>query len=77
MATSTVEDYLKTILLKSTGDELVSMGKIAEGLGVVPGTVTTMMKSLADQALIEHYPRQGVRLTERGSLHLTCCASTG
>jgi DtxR family transcriptional regulator, Mn-dependent transcriptional regulator len=68
MATSTVEDYLKTILLKSTGDELVSMGKIAEGLGVVPGTVTTMMKSLADQALIEHYPRQGVRLTERGRL---------
>lgn len=66
MATSTVEDYLKTILLKSTGNELVSMGKIAEGLGVVPGTVTTMMKNLAEQALIEHHPRQGVRLTKRG-----------
>jgi DtxR family transcriptional regulator, Mn-dependent transcriptional regulator len=67
MPTSTVENYLKTILSKSVGpDALVTMGQVAEGMGVVPGTVTTMVKSLAEQSLIEHHPRQGVRLTKRG-----------
>jgi DtxR family transcriptional regulator, Mn-dependent transcriptional regulator len=67
MATSTAENYLKTILAKSANSpDLVTMGQIAEGMGVVPGTVTTMVKSLAEQGLIEHHPRQGVRLTETG-----------
>ena len=67
MPTSTVENYLKQILLLSPpGDGLVPMGGIADGLGVVPGTVTTMVKALAEQNLIEHHPRQGVRLTEGG-----------
>ncbi len=67
MPTSTVENYLKQILLLSKDrDELVPMGGIAEGLSVVPGTVTTMVKSLAEQELIEHHPRQGVRLTDTG-----------
>jgi DtxR family Mn-dependent transcriptional regulator len=67
MPSSTVEDYLKQILLLSKdSDELVPMGKIAEGLHVVPGTVTTMVKSLAEQELVEHHPRQGVCLTDRG-----------
>lgn len=67
MATSTVENYLKQILLLSEGsDELVSMGVLAESLAVVPGTVTTMVKALADDGLVEHRPRQGVRLTDSG-----------
>ncbi|SDS53799.1 metal-dependent transcriptional regulator [Opitutus sp. GAS368] len=67
MPTSTVEDYLKQILLLAKdGDELVPMGGIAEGLHVVPGTVTTMVKSLAGQELVEHHPHQGVRLTSKG-----------
>jgi DtxR family transcriptional regulator, Mn-dependent transcriptional regulator len=67
MATSTVENYLKHILLLSDGAEtLVSMGVLAESLAVVPGTVTTMVKALADGGLVEHRPRQGVRLTEAG-----------
>ena len=43
MPTSTVEDYLKTILLeqqKLGDDELVTMGQIASALAVAPGTVT-------------------------------------
>ncbi|MEO7412386.1 MAG: metal-dependent transcriptional regulator [Opitutaceae bacterium] len=68
MATSTVENYLKHILLLSEGgDALVPMGLLAESLDVVPGTVTTMVKSLADGGLVHHRPRQGVRLTESGS----------
>ena len=67
MPSSTVENYLKQILLLSESrTDLVSMGAIATSLGVVPGTVTTMIKSLAVEGLLEHLPRQGVRLTESG-----------
>jgi DtxR family Mn-dependent transcriptional regulator len=67
MATSTVENYLKHILLLSEGtDELVSMGALAGSLAVVPGTVTTMVKSLAVDGLVDHHPRQGVQLTDSG-----------
>ncbi|HEX2851784.1 MAG TPA: metal-dependent transcriptional regulator [Opitutaceae bacterium] len=68
MATSTVENYLKHILLLSEdAGALVPMGVLAESLAVVPGTVTTMVKALADSGLVDHRPRQGVRLTEAGS----------
>jgi DtxR family transcriptional regulator, Mn-dependent transcriptional regulator len=69
MATSTVENYLKHILLLSEGgshDGLVSMGALAGALEVVPGTVTTMIKALAGDGLVQHRPRHGVRLTEAG-----------
>lgn len=67
MATSTVENYLKHILLLSEGgDDLVPMGALAEALKVVPGTVTTMVKSLADSGLVEHRPRHGVKLSAEG-----------
>jgi DtxR family Mn-dependent transcriptional regulator len=55
MATSTVENYLKHILLLSEGgDDLIPMGALADALLVVPGTVTTMVKSLADSGFVEH-----------------------
>jgi DtxR family Mn-dependent transcriptional regulator len=67
MATSTVENYLKHILLLSPGPAaLVPMGALAEALAVVPGTATTMVKALAREGLVEHRSRQGVRLTARG-----------
>ncbi len=67
MASSTVENYLKHILLLSDGAAgLVSMGALATALDVVPGTVTTMVKSLAREGMVDHQPRQGVRLTDEG-----------
>lgn len=68
MASSTVENYLKHILLlaEERDDDLVSMGALAEALAVVPGTATTMVKALADEKLVEHQPRHGVRLTAEG-----------
>ena len=67
MASSTVENYLKQILLLSEqSGGLVSMGSLAASLAVVPGTVTTMVKSLASDGLVLHRPRQGVRLTDPG-----------
>jgi DtxR family transcriptional regulator, Mn-dependent transcriptional regulator len=67
MATIAVENYLKHVLLLSDGSrELVPMGALAGALEVVPGTVTTMIKALADEGLVEHQPRHGVRLTGEG-----------
>ncbi|MSU50970.1 MAG: metal-dependent transcriptional regulator [Opitutus sp.] len=67
MATIAVENYLKHVLLLSADDAgLVPMGALAAALAVVPGTVTTMMKALADDGLVEHQPRHGVRLTAEG-----------
>lgn len=68
MATSTVEDYLKCILLEQQNDPeaLVSMGQIAAALKVAPGTVTAMVKALADSGLVTYEPYSGVRLTPSG-----------
>jgi len=68
MPTSTVEDYLKCILLEQQNDPeaLVSMGQIAAALKVAPGTVTAMVKALADSGLLTYEPYSGVRLTPSG-----------
>ena len=67
MPSITVENYLKHILLLSEEtDGLVSMGALAASLDVVPGTVTPMVNSLAAERLVDHRPRQGVRLTDQG-----------
>ncbi|HET9372361.1 MAG TPA: metal-dependent transcriptional regulator [Vicinamibacterales bacterium] len=67
----TVENYLKTIYLAQSAegmaaDALVPMGQLASGLGVVPGTATTMVKTLAESGLVHYEPYMGVRLTAAG-----------
>ena len=68
MPSSTVENYIKQIYLEqqNTADELVSMGRLASAMGVVPGTATTMIKALADSGLVSYEPRGGMRLTRGG-----------
>ena len=77
MPTSTVEDYLKTILLAEQrrssrrsgageAEDLVTMGRIAAALEVAPGTVTAMVKTLERDGLLLYEPYGGVRLTEEG-----------
>src|SRR3954451_16727346 len=68
MPTSTVENYVKQLYLEQqrAPEQLVSMGKLATAMGVVPGTATTMMKALADSGLVAYEPRGGVRLTRGG-----------
>jgi DtxR family Mn-dependent transcriptional regulator len=68
LATSTVENYLKQLYLEQqqTPERLVSMGKLATAMGVVPGTATSMVKALADSGLVAYEPRGGVRLTSGG-----------
>lgn len=68
MPTSTVEDYLKVIYMEEErgGDARVAPGSIAQALGVAPGTVTSMMKTLTESGLVDYEPYSGVRLTRAG-----------
>jgi DtxR family transcriptional regulator, Mn-dependent transcriptional regulator len=68
MPTSTVEDYLKCILLEEQREagERVPTGRIARALAVTPGTATAMVKTLADGGLVDYEAYGGVRLTGPG-----------
>jgi DtxR family Mn-dependent transcriptional regulator len=69
MPTSTVEDYLKCILLREQAapETRVSTGRIAADLKVAPATVTSMLKTLAGSGLVSYEPYSGVSLTEAGN----------
>lgn len=70
LPSSTVENYLKAIFQAQVPLErrtdLVPMGQLAAALGVVPGTATTMVKTLAESGLVKYEPYAGVRLTPAG-----------
>ena len=68
MPSVTVENYLKQLYLEQQREpsELVSMGKLAIAMNVVPGTATSMIKALAESGLVEIEPRGGTRLTRGG-----------
>jgi DtxR family Mn-dependent transcriptional regulator len=70
LPSSTVENYLKAIYVAETAldpDALVPMGQLASALDVVPGTATTMVKTLAESGLVRYEPYAGVRLTPAGT----------
>ena len=67
MPSSTVEDYLKEMLkLQGPEESRVSTGALAEALGVAPGTVTSMMKTLSESGLVAYEPYEGAVLTKEG-----------
>jgi DtxR family Mn-dependent transcriptional regulator len=68
MPTSTVENYVKTLYSERqrANGELVALGRLATAMNVVPGTVTTMVRTLADAGLVRYEPRVGVALTAAG-----------
>lgn len=70
LPSSTVENYLKAIYAAETAlapEALVPMGHLAAALDVVPGTATTMVKTLAESGLVRYEPYAGVRLTPAGT----------
>lgn len=69
MPSSTIENYAKNIYLLSqqSGRTQVPMGEVARALGVVPGTATTMIKSLARHGYADYEPRAGVSLNTQGN----------
>jgi DtxR family Mn-dependent transcriptional regulator len=68
MPSLTVENYLKTImqLVIATKAEWISTGQLAATVNVSPGTVTSMLKTLAESGLATYKPYEGVSLTKAG-----------
>jgi DtxR family Mn-dependent transcriptional regulator len=68
MPSLTVENYLKAILqlVIATKSESVSTGQLAATLNVAPGTVTSMLKTLAESGLASYAKYEGVSLTKAG-----------
>lgn len=68
MPSLTVENYLKAILQLTIarGAESVSTGQLASAVQVSPGTVTSMLKTLAESGLAAYKPYEGVQLTKAG-----------
>jgi DtxR family Mn-dependent transcriptional regulator len=61
-----VEMYLKTVAELGGEFEPVSIGRVAERLGVTPASAAEMMKRLGESDYIDHLPYKGVTLTEDG-----------
>lgn len=57
---------LKAIYRLTRDQDEAHTGALAEMLHLSPGTVTTMVKRLADRELLVHRPYQGVSFTESG-----------
>jgi DtxR family Mn-dependent transcriptional regulator len=68
VASLTIENYVKAIYQIAARQErqAASTGKLAEALGVSPGTVTSMLKTLSESGLAEYIPYEGARLTDSG-----------
>src|SRR5262245_45608478 len=63
----TVENYVKTIFkVGQAGNGQAATGQLATALGVSPGTVTSMLKTLSEGGLVTYTPYEGVRLTAAG-----------
>lgn len=69
MPSPTTENYLKaiyTLAERDTNRPLVRLGELATELNLTPGTITTMIRSLAERDLVTYQPRAGVKLTSKG-----------
>lgn len=66
-ATEAVEDYAKAIhALAAREPGPVGTSALADRLGVSPGTVTAMVKRMAELGLVVYEPYRGVELTPEG-----------
>lgn len=69
MPSLTVENYVKAIYLicAAQGGQPAATGQVAAALAVLPGTVTSMLKTLSESGLATYTPYEGVRLTSSGT----------
>ncbi|MEC9397099.1 MAG: metal-dependent transcriptional regulator [Myxococcota bacterium] len=67
MPTISVENYLKTIYkLENRADDRVKTKGIADELDISLPSVTSMIKSLSDEGLVDYEKYRGVTLTDEG-----------
>jgi DtxR family Mn-dependent transcriptional regulator len=64
--TPAIEDYLKAIYTIQQQNGVVTTTLLGEKRGSRPGSVTGMIKKLAEMNLVAHTPYQGVQLTPAG-----------
>jgi DtxR family Mn-dependent transcriptional regulator len=64
--TEPVEDYLKAVYELELAGDAAATTTLAQRLGVAPGSVSGMVRRLAEQGFVAHEPYRGVRLTDRG-----------
>src|SRR5262249_61685437 len=64
--TRSEREALKAIYRFTRDGSEAHTGTLAERLGLSPGTVTTLVKRLADRGLVDHRPYQGVTFTDDG-----------
>jgi DtxR family Mn-dependent transcriptional regulator len=64
--TKTEREALKAIYRFTRDGSEAHTGTLADRLGLSPGTVTTLVKRLADRGLVDHRPYQGVTFTHEG-----------
>jgi DtxR family Mn-dependent transcriptional regulator len=64
--TKSEREALKAIYRSTRDGSEAHTGSLAERLGLSPGTVTTLVKRLADRELVVHRPYQGVTFTPEG-----------
>jgi DtxR family Mn-dependent transcriptional regulator len=64
--TKSEREALKAIYRSTRDGSEAHTGSLAETLGLSPGTVTTLVKRLADRGLVVHRPYQGVTFTDDG-----------
>lgn len=64
---ASVQDYAKAVYsLEARAGAAVATTDLAERLGVTPGSVSAMVRKLAELGVVEHERYHGVRLTPRG-----------
>ncbi|MCH2123516.1 MAG: metal-dependent transcriptional regulator [Pirellulaceae bacterium] len=70
MTSLTIENYVKSIYMICVrrNSHTASTGRLADELGVSPGTVTSMLKTLGDSGLAKYTPYEGVELTDSGRI---------
>jgi len=63
-----IQDYVKAVhgLQQRSRGAAVSTTALARHLGVTPGSVSAMVKRLAERGLVDHRPYRGVVLTRAG-----------
>ena len=61
-----LENYLETILVLQNENTVARVKDIAQKLGVLSGTVTSALKTLAEKELIKYQPYSFITLTPKG-----------
>lgn len=62
-----LEDYLEVILELESTQKVARVKDIAEKIGVLRGSVTGALKTLAEKGLINYEPYSYITLTDRGT----------